>query len=122
MMPNAFIFAYMDKAWMIWNDLSVSELDDYLAIGSGADVARGALFATTDKNPFDRLVTSIDAAATTTLFVDDNIDLLVTANHEADLEEASKALGIPMPKAKTKKAKSAANSNSKSKKSTKKEK
>jgi 20S proteasome alpha/beta subunit len=87
-MPNAFIFAYKDKAWMIWNDLSVSEIDEYLAIGSGSDVARGALFATPEKNPFERIVTSIDAAATTTLFVDDGIDLLVTEPREEDIENA----------------------------------
>lgn len=99
-MPNAFIFAYKDKAWMIWNDLSVSEIDEYLAIGSGSDVARGALFATPEKNPFERIVTSIDAAATTTLFVDDGIDLLVTEPREEDIENASKALGIEVPKKK----------------------
>ena len=75
LMPNAFLFAYKNRAWMIWNDMSVSELEDYLAIGSGAEVARGALFATPEKNPFDRIVTSIDAAAMTTLFVDNDIDL-----------------------------------------------
>ena len=41
MMPNAFIFAYKDKAWSIWHDLSVSEIGEYIAIGSGSDVARG---------------------------------------------------------------------------------
>lgn len=107
MMPNAFIFAYKDKAWMIWNDFSVSEIDEYLAIGSGSDVARGALFATPDKDPFERIVTSIDAAATTTLFVDDGIDLLVTVSHENDAAQAAKALGIDLPKSKTKKSKKA---------------
>ena len=28
MMPNAFIFAYNDKAWTIWHDLSVSEINE----------------------------------------------------------------------------------------------
>ena len=107
MMPNAFIFAYKDKAWMIWNDFSVSEIDEHLAIGSGSDVARGALFATPDKDPFERIVTSIDAAATTTLFVDDGIDLLVTVPHEEDTAQAAKALGIDLPKPKTKKSKKA---------------
>ena len=93
-MPNAFIFAYKDKAWMIWNDLSVAEIDEYLAVGSASDVARGALFATPDKNPFERIVTSIDAAAATTLFVDNRIDLLVTIPHEDDSEKAAKALGL----------------------------
>ena len=94
MMPNSFIFAYKDRAWLIWNDLSVTELDSYLAIGSGSDVAKGALFATKNKNPFERIVTAIDAAAESTLFVDDGIDLLATAAHEDDESQAAIALGL----------------------------
>jgi hypothetical protein len=75
MMPNAFIFAYRDRAWTIWHDLSVSEIDEYFAIGSGSDVARGVLYATPDKNPFERIVTSIEAAAESTLYVDNGISL-----------------------------------------------
>lgn len=84
LMPNAFLIAYKDNAWMIWNDLSVSEIEGYLAIGSGSDVAKGALFATEDKNPFERILISIKAAADTTLFVDDNLDLLATSEEEED--------------------------------------
>lgn len=107
MMPNSFIFAYQDRAWMIWNDLSVTEIGEYLAIGSGSDVARGALFATKNKNPFERIVTAIDAAADSTLFVDDGIDMLVTGVHKGDREKIAKALGFelekPKPKPKAKK-------------------
>ena len=94
MIPNAFIFAYLDKAWVIWHDLSVIEIADYFAIGSGADVARGALFATKDKNPFERIVTCIDAAADSTIFVDDGIDLLTTENKSKDAKQVAKALGF----------------------------
>lgn len=100
MMPNAFIFAYKDRAWTIWHDLSVSEIEDYFAIGSGSDVARGVLYATTEKNPFERIVTSIEAAAESTLYVDNGIDLLVTGRHEEDLTNMSVALGLPVPKPK----------------------
>ena len=103
LMPNAFIFAYRDKAWMIWNDLSVSEIEDYFAIGSGSDVASGALYATKEKNPFERVVTAIDAAAETTLFVDDGIDVLVTEEHKDDEKLLAKALGIEIEKEKAKK-------------------
>lgn len=96
MMPNSFIFAYKDKAWMIWNDLSVTEIGDYLAIGSGSDVARGALFATKKHNPFERIVTAIDAAAESTLFVDDGIDLLATDKHDDDDEKIARALGFEL--------------------------
>ena len=99
LMPNSFIFAYKDKAWMIWNDLSVTEIGDYLAIGSGADVARGALFATKkEKNPFERIVISIDAAAESTLFVDDGIDLLATKSHKDDAELVATAFGYNIKK------------------------
>jgi len=96
MMPNSFIFAYQDRAWLIWNDLSVSELGEYLAIGSGSDVAKGALFATKKQNPFERIVTAIDAAADSTLFVDDGIDLLVTDVHDGDQKDIAKALGFEL--------------------------
>ena len=100
MMPNAFIFAYKDRAWTIWHDLSVSEINESFAIGSGSDVARGVLYATPDKNPFERIVTSIEAAAESTLYVDNGIDLLVTGRHEEDITNMSVALGLPVPKPK----------------------
>lgn len=100
MMPNAFIFAYGDKAWTIWHDLSVSEIDEYFAIGSGSDVARGVLYATPEKDPFKRIVTSIDAAAESTLYVDDGIDLLATKRYEEDFTNMAMALGLPLPKTK----------------------
>lgn len=84
MIPNTFIFAYKDKAWMIFSDLSVSEIDDTLAIGSGQDIAKGVLYATQNQNPFQRIVTSIKAAAEHTLFVDDNVDLFATDSAEGD--------------------------------------
>ena len=102
MMPNAFIFAYKDKAWTIWHDLTVSEIDEYFAIGSGSEVARGVLYATTERNPFDRIVTSIEAAAESTLYVDNGIDLLATNKYEEDLVDMAIALGIPLPKPKVK--------------------
>lgn len=95
MMPNAFIFAYKDQAWVIWHDLSVIEVSDYFAIGSGADVARGALFATWDRDPFHRVVTSIRAAAESTLYVDEGIDLLSTDYRESDIPLIESALEPP---------------------------
>jgi len=93
---------------MIWNDLSVTEIDDYLAIGSGSDVARGALFATKKQNPFERIVTAIDAAAESTLFVDDDIDLLATDIHDGDQEKIAKALGFELEEVKKEVAKAKA--------------
>lgn len=93
LMPNSFIFAYQDKAWMIWNDLSVTEIGDYFTIGSGADVANGVLYATPGKNPFERIVTCIDAAAESTLFVDHGVDLLATKMYPSDERQVSKLMG-----------------------------
>lgn len=96
MMPNAFLFAYKENAWMIWNDLSVTEVEDYIAIGSGSDVANGALFATQERNPFDRIVTAIDAAAETTLYVDNGVDLLTTNTLKSDAKAIAGALGVDL--------------------------
>ena len=98
MMPNCILFAYKDRAWMIWHDFSVTEIEDYLAIGSGSDIAKGVLFATADKNPFERIVTAIDAAAETTVYVDDGIDILMTEEKPTDLKQFSKALGVEIQK------------------------
>jgi 20S proteasome alpha/beta subunit len=105
MMPNAFIFAYKDRAWTIWHDLSVSEINEYFAIGSGSEVARGVLYATPEKNPFERIVTSIEAAAESTLYVDTGIDLLATGKYEEDFPNMCTALGIEIPKPKKNKSK-----------------
>lgn len=95
MIPNTFIFAYKNKAWVIFNDLSVSEIDDYFTIGSGADVAKGVLFATTkNSNSFERIVMAVQAAAENTLYVDDNIVLLSTEKHKNDAKLMAKAFNI----------------------------
>lgn len=105
LMPNAFIFAYKDRAWTIWHDFSVSEIDSYLAIGSGSDVAKGVLYATQDKDPFERIVTGIAAAAESTLYVDNGIDLLVTEEHDGDELLLAKAFGIELSAPKSAKKK-----------------
>ena len=58
------------------------------------------MFATPDKNPFDRIVTCIEAAAESTLYVDNGIDLLATGSYEEDLTDMAVALGLPVPKPK----------------------
>lgn len=56
------------------------------------------MFVTGDKNPFDRIVSCIDAAAESTLFVDDGIDILVTEEHKDDEKLLAKALGLEILK------------------------
>lgn len=99
--PNSFIFAYKDRAWMIFSDLSVSEIEDTLAIGSGSEIAKGVLYATKDKSPFDRIITAIEAAAEYTLFVDDNVDLFATKSYEKDEKDLVR-LGFLEPEAEEK--------------------
>ena len=96
-LPNSFLFAIGAKAFLIWNDLSVVEIEDTYAIGSGSDVANGALFATKGKDPFERIVTCIHAAAESTLYVDHHIDFLATKTYPKDERQIRKALGIPEP-------------------------
>lgn len=92
MSPNSFLIAFEDRAWRIGHDFSVDEITDYLAIGSGAEIATGVLFATPELNPFDRAVMSIDAAATYVTTVDDGVDFLMTKLHPNDKEELIKAI------------------------------
>lgn len=89
---NSYVFAYKDKAWMIGQDLCVEEIDDYIAIGSGSDIARGVLYATKDKNPFERIAMAIDAAASYSTTVDDYIDVEVTVEKESDEEDFNNAM------------------------------
>lgn len=48
---SAFLFAYKDKAFLIDSDLCVLEIDDYVAIGSGAPEAIGSLLSTEGEEP-----------------------------------------------------------------------
>ena len=49
-----------------------------------------------DMMPNSFIVTAIDAAADSTLFVDDGIDLLVTDVHDGDQKDIAKALGFEL--------------------------
>lgn len=93
--PNDLILAYQDKAWIIYHDLSVVEITDSLAIGSGSDIAKGVLFATKNKNPFERAVMCIEAASKSNLWVDNSVDILTTKFYDKDIKLLNKALGIP---------------------------
>lgn len=104
MMPNSFLFAYGDKAWTIGSDFSVTEVDDFAAIGSGADVVRGALYATKGQNPFKRIVTGIEAAADSTLYVDTGVDIMMTETLDEDEDDLREAFGQKPRKKKAKPA------------------
>lgn len=93
--PNSFVLAVGDKVWEISTDLCVTEIENYVAIGSGEDVARGCLFATKeDKNPFKRISVAIDAAADSTLYVDRDIDFVATKVYKNDCNLLDKTFGF----------------------------
>lgn len=82
---NEFIFAYKDKAYEISQEGCVRSIDDYLVIGSGADVAVGVLDNNQDKTPEDRIVEAISTCYKNTLYVDNNVVLFYT--YDIDCED-----------------------------------
>lgn len=97
--PNEFLFAYKDKCYRIGTDLTVEEVDDFVAIGSGEDIAKGVLYATPDKNPFERIALAIEAASEFTIYVDDSIEVALTDEKEEDELNFYKAVGVDLVKA-----------------------
>lgn len=66
---SEFLLAYKDKIFDIAPDGTVEEVEDYIAIGSGADAALGSLKHTTDEPVYDRLIKALDAASESNLYV-----------------------------------------------------
>lgn len=75
---NEFIFAYKDKAWLIYSDGSVEEIEDYLVIGSGEEIAKGVLESNKSKCAKMRIKQAIKSCSDMTLYVDDNIVIKTT--------------------------------------------
>ena len=65
----------------------VEEVEDYEAIGSGADAALASLKHTTDEPVYDRLIKALDAAADISLYVSD--PYVVMDTNECELNELS---------------------------------
>ena len=66
---SEFLLAYKDKIFDIAPDGTVEGVEDYIAIGSGADAALGSLKHTTDEPVYDRLIKALDAASESNLYV-----------------------------------------------------
>ena len=75
---SSFLFAYKDQLWVISQDKSVIEVEDYVAIGSGADQAIGSLLSTEGQSPKERIVKAIKSSAATDIYVDYPIILVDT--------------------------------------------
>ena len=67
---SSFLFAYKDKLFLINSDCAVIEIEDYVAIGSGAQEAIGSLLSTEGEEPYSRIVKAIKASAASDIYVD----------------------------------------------------
>lgn len=84
---NEFIFAYKDKAYQISQEGCVRTIDDYLVIGSGADIATGVLDNNYDEPPEERIIEAITTCNKNTLYIDNNVILSYT--YEKDCENTN---------------------------------
>lgn len=84
---NEFIFAYKDSAYQISQEGSVRTIDDYLVIGSGADIATGVLDNNYDKAPEERIIEAIACCNKNNLYIDNNVILSYT--YEKDCENTN---------------------------------
>lgn len=95
-MPNAFFIAYRDRCWKINQDLSVEEVEEYDAIGSGEEIAQGVIETSliyNEKNPFKIIGTAVDIAADKTLYVDHELEYATTIGDKFDLPNYLEAVG-----------------------------
>lgn len=61
---GTFLIGYRGRLFTVFSDYQVAENDsDYSSVGSGSDIALGAMFATEDLPPADRLTIAITAAS-----------------------------------------------------------
>lgn len=67
---SSFLFAYKDRLFLINEDGTVLEIEDYCAIGSGASEAIGSLLSTENEEPLHRIIKAIKASAAHDIYVD----------------------------------------------------
>ena len=67
---SSFLFAYGDKLYLIDCDGVVIEIDDFVAIGSGANEAKGSLLSTAGEDPEERIIKAIKASVASDIYVD----------------------------------------------------
>ena len=79
---SEFVIAYNDKLFDISPDGTVEEVEDYIAIGSGADAALGSLKHTYDEPVYSRLIKALDAAAESNLYVSEPYVVIDTKDME----------------------------------------
>ena len=69
---------------MINTDRAVIEIEDYVAIGSGADQAIGSLLSTEGQNPKERIVKAIKSSAASDIYVD--YPIILSDTEDGDFE------------------------------------
>ena len=84
-LESSFMFAFKDQLYLLNMDKSVIEVDDYAAIGSGADQAIGSLLSTEGESPKERIVKAIKSSAASDIYVDYPIILVDTENTEFEV-------------------------------------
>ena len=84
-LDSCFLFAYEDQLWVIGQDKSVIEIEDYVSIGSGSDQAIGSLLSTEGQDPRQRIVKAIKSSAATDIYVDYPIILTDTETGEFEI-------------------------------------
>ena len=84
-MDSSYLFAYKDNLFWISDDGTVLEVDDYVAIGSGASEAIGSLLSTENEEPKSRIVKAIKASAANDIYVDYPIIISDTETTEFDV-------------------------------------
>ena len=67
---SSYLFAYGDKLYYIASDSSVIEIDDCIAIGSGANESIGSLLTSSGEEPVERIIKAIKASAAHDIYVD----------------------------------------------------
>lgn len=84
-MLNEFLFANNDELYMIGNDGSVLQIDDFTAIGSGAIEAVGSLLSTDKEEPKTRIIKAIEAAIQNDIYVGYPIVIMNTKDQHVDI-------------------------------------
>ena len=84
-MDSSFFFAFKKQLYLINSDGCVLEIDDYAAIGSGADQAIGSLLSTEGEDPETRIIKAIKASAASDIYVDYPIILTNTKTTEFEI-------------------------------------
>lgn len=67
---SSYLLAFEDKLFFINSDASVIEIDDCIAIGSGANESIGSLLTSNGEEPVERIIKAIKASAAHDIYVD----------------------------------------------------